>query len=57
MTFADDTKRRMELRRKIGNGAVQSIRDRDEKRMRLQSACNHILGRVRRMRHSVGKLM
>jgi len=56
MTFADNAKRRMELRRKLGDSAIRAIESREDWRMYLQSACNDIMWRVRMRRHSVGVL-
>lgn len=56
MSYADDAKRKMELRRKLGDGAIANIQERDEKLMQAAAACNDILRRVRMARYSAGTL-
>ena len=56
MTFADTAKRRMELRRKLGDSTISRIQEQDAQRMYLQAACNEIMWRVRMCRHSAGAL-
>lgn len=56
MSYADDAKRRMELRRKLGDHAVSSIQERATKNMYLQAACSDILRRVRSLRVSAGNI-
>lgn len=56
MTYADTAKRKMELRRKLGDHAIEAIQRKEEKHMRALAACNEILWRVRSMRHSAGML-
>jgi hypothetical protein len=56
MSYADTAKRKLELRRKLGDRAIQQIQSSEEKLMRAAEACNDILWRVRFMRHSAGML-
>lgn len=56
MTFADTAKRRMELRRKLGDRAISRIQEQDAQRLYLQATCNEIMWRVRMLRHSSGAL-
>ena len=56
MTYADKAKRKMELRRKLGDASIEAIQRKEEKLMAYAAACNDILRRVRSMRHSVGML-
>jgi len=56
MTYADDVKRRMELRKRMGADAVDRLMDREAAKMRALVACNDILWRVRALRCSAGRL-
>lgn len=56
MSFANDDKRRIELRRKLGDHHIERIQADQDRAMRALAACNDILWRVRMLRHSAGRL-
>lgn len=57
MSYADTAKRRMELRRKLGDSTIEAIQRKEEKMMACAAACNDIIWRVRALRVSAGLLI